>query len=54
VQIGHISHHTIDDCWGIVYALGSKPLHVLFDLRGQPPEFIHAHLLPDSVTLPRD
>ena len=39
---------------GVADALRGKLLHVLIYLRGQSPEFIHAHLLPDSVTLPRD
>ncbi|MCF8169341.1 MAG: hypothetical protein K9J77_12125 [Rhodoferax sp.] len=38
-----LSQHTIDDGGGIVYALGSKPLHVLIDLGGQSAEFIHAN-----------
>ena len=43
VQIGHVSHHAIDDGRCAVDALGRKLLHVLIDLRGQPTKFTHAH-----------
>ena len=45
VQIGHVSHHAINDGIWVIDALGGKLLHVLIDLRCKSAKFIHAHAL---------
>jgi hypothetical protein len=50
VQIGHVSHHAIDDGRRVVDPLGRKLLHVLIHLCGQSAKFIHAHADP-SITV---
>src|SRR5271165_693648 len=45
VQIGHVSHHAINDGMWVIDALGGKLLHVLIDLRCKSAKFIHAHAL---------
>src|SRR5271157_3941576 len=53
VQIGHVSHHAINDGIWVIDALGGKLLHVLIDLRCKSAKFIHA-LLTLEVQRSRD